>query len=437
VTQPQRILTLFDSTCLIVGIIIGVGIYQVAPDVARGVGGPLGLLGLWVIGGVLSLCGALCYAELATTYPEQGGDYVYLTRAYGPGAGFVFGWAQLAIVRPGDIAVVAFAFATYANTLLDPFPETGMFSGPRSYALLAVAALTFINVLGVREGKWTQNLLTLVKAAGLLFIGVAGFLAEPAKPVESVDRLPLSLALIFVLFCFGGWNEMAYVAAEVQNPRRNILRALVLGTLGVLGLYLVVNVAFLTALGFEGVQSSGAVATDTLNAFLPALGGAGVSVLICISALGALNGLIFTGARISYAVGRDHPLFRRFGRWNGRRGTPVFALVSQGLIAGVLVVVLGSFLHAILYTASVVYTFYLATTLALIVLRFREPHVDRPYRVTFYPLVPGLFAGVCLFLVFSAIAYEPVIAVAALGLLLAGWPLYAFSRSQHRARPPR
>jgi len=427
--QPRRVLTLFDSTCLIVGIIVGAGIYQVAPEVARGVGGPAGMLGLWALGGILSLCGALCYAELATAYPWQGGDYVYLTRAYGPAAGFLFGWAQLAIVRPGDVAVMAFAFATYAGTLYDPLAGSGFPYARQVYAAGAVAVLTCINVLGVRQGKWTQNLLTVVKALGLLSIVAIACFGRSTEVAEPVPGLPISLSLILVLFCYGGWNEMAYVSAEVREPRRNIVRALLFGTVGVTVLYLMVNSAFLYVLGFDGVRASGAVAADTVSTVLPGLGAVLISVLICISALGAVNGLIFTGARISFAVGQDHPMFRPLGAWNKRLGTPAAALILQGIIACGLIVVLGSFVNAILYTAAVVYSFYLATTLAVLVLRRREPQVERPCRVPGYPVVPLAFAAVCGFLILSAVTYKPWTAAAALLLLAAGVPLYLISAS--------
>ena len=438
---PRPALTLFDSTCLIVGIIIGAGIYQMAPDIAKGAGGVAGVFGIWLLGGVLSLCGALCYAELATAYPQEGGDYVYLSRAYGPWAGFLFGWAQLAIVRPGDIAVMAFAFATYARAVWDPFAGTSFPYGPQVYAVAATVVFTFINVLGVREGKWTQNLLTTVKALGLLFIIGAACLAKPAPaPTAPASALPFSLALIFVLFTYGGWNEMAYVAGEVRNPRRNIVRALVIGTAAVTILYLGVNAAFLHALGYHGVTASQAVATDTVSRVFPATGAALISALICISALGAVNGLIFTGARISYAMGADHALFRALGRWHPRFGTPATALVVQGAIAITLIVVLGSFVNAILYTAAAVYSFYGASTVAVMVLRRKEPGRERPYRVPGYPVTPLLFAAVCLFLIRSAVLYKPQIAAAACALLALGLPLWWFSgrlsnSAVHRAAP--
>ncbi|MGD0516307.1 MAG: amino acid permease [Thermoguttaceae bacterium] len=427
--SPKKQLSLFDSTCLITGIIIGAGIYEVVPDVAKGARYWWAFLGIWAVGGLISLCGALGYAELASAYPKEGGDYVYLTRAYGRWAGFLFGWLQLAVVRPGDIAAMAFIFARYARKIYDPFPHAmAQYWSHLIYAAAAVAVLTGINIVGVPQGKWTQNLLTTAKALGLLAI-VAVAIAGPGSPPSFTiaDSKPLSLALILVLFTFGGWNEMAYVAAEVKNPARNIVRALVLGTAAVTLLYLLVNGAFLYTLGLSGVANSNAVAADTVSAMFPKYGAGLISALICISAMGATNGLIFTGARISYAVGVEHRVFRPLGRWNARTGTPVRALLLQGVIAVGLIVLLGSFVNAILYTAAAVYSFYLATNLAVIVLRFKEPDAQRPYRVTGYPMPTILFCVVCAFLIQSAASYKPGVAAGALVILLLGLPLYWLS----------
>ncbi|MFC1764873.1 APC family permease [Planctomycetota bacterium] len=402
---PKRELSLYDSTCIIVGIIIGVGIYQMAPDIAKGAGSAWGVLALWTVGGLLSLCGALSYAELATAYPRAGGDYVYLTKAYGRWAGFLFGWAQLTVVRPGDILVMAFAFATYGRQLYDPYPSNPEVS-QRIFAASAVLVLTLINIIGVKQGKWTQNLLTLVKALGLLAIVVIAFVTPArAGTVIEFEPLPVSLALIFVLFTYGGWNEMAYVAAEVRNPRKNIARALVIGTAAVLILYLLVNGAFLYTLGYEGLATSDAVASECIAAAFPAGGSRFISLLVCLSALGVVNGQIFTGARISYAMGAEHPIFRRLGRWDSHTGTPISALIVQAIIALGLILILGGYIDAILYNAAVVFSFYLATSIAVIVLRHKEPQVERPFRIIGYPITPLVFSSVCVFLIYSSIIY--------------------------------
>ncbi len=425
---PRKELSLFDSTCIIVGIIIGAGIYQMAPDIAKGAGSWWGVLLLWIVGGLLSLCGALCYAELATAYPKEGGDYVYLSRAYGKWAGFLFGWAQLTVVRPGDIAVMAFAFATYMRAIWDPLAGHPAYSH-RLFAAVATIILTFINILGVKEGKWTQNLLTVVKALGLLaIVGVAVFAPQQEKAEATFDALPVSLALIFVLFTYGGWNEMAYVAAEVKNPRHNIVRALVLGTSAVILLYLLVNSAFLYTLGYTGLATSEAVASDAISTTFPRIGGRLISALVCISALGAVNGLIFTGARISYAMGAEHKTFKVLGKWHERTGTPAWALLVQGVIALSLIMVFGSFIDTILYTAAAVYAFYLGTSLAVIVLRYKEPHVERPYKVTGYPVTTLIFSAVCALLIYSCVTYalatRRVSIIVLLSVLAAGMVVY-------------
>ena len=428
---PKKELTLFDSTCLIVGIIIGAGIYETAPDIARSVQNWWGVPLLWIAGGLLSLAGALCYAELATAYPRAGGDFVYLSRAYGRWAGFLFGWIQLVIVRPGDIALMAFIFARYAKQLYDPLAGAGGWYGQAMYlvyACAAVAVLTLINLAGVRQGKWTQNILTVVKTIGLAAIIIVG-LTVPTGPAEQPQASPpwnptLAVAMIMVLFTYGGWNEMAYVAAEVKNARRNILRALILGTVGVMVLYLLANASFMHSLGHEGMGASKAVGVDAIKGLFGEYGARILAVIICISALGAINGLIFAGARISYAVGKEHRLFGFLGGWHGRRGAPVWALVMQGIIAMVVIVAFGSFERTILYTAAAVYCFFLATSVSVIVLRYKEPNVERPFKVTGYPFTPIVFAAVCGLLIYGGATYRPMETAISLGILLTGVPVY-------------
>ncbi len=433
---PRKELSLFDSTCIIVGIIIGAGIYQMAPDIAKGAGSWWAVFAIWAAGGLLSLFGALGYAELATAYPREGGDYVYLSKAYGKWAGYLFGWSQLAIIRPGDIAVMAFAFATYGRQIYYPFgqdvSERSIAICEQLYAGGAVVVLTLLNIIGVRQSKWTQNILTVAKAVGLLAIAGVAVAAmggsRPATQPTEVPPFPLMLAMVFVLFTFGGWNEMAYVAAEVKNPRRNIVRALVLGAAVVTVLYLLVNAAFMSVLGFSGMANSQAVATETVSAVFPRAGATFISVLVCISALGAVNGLVFTGARISYALGAEHRTFGVLGRWSGRTATPVPALIAQGLIALTLIVVLRGFVETVMYTAVAVYTFYLGTSLAVIVLRFKEPQVERPYKVTGYPITTLVFCAVCAYLIYSCATYAWNVKRTGLfvcvGIVLAGLVLY-------------
>ena len=414
--SPRQELTLFDSTCIIVGIIIAAGIYRSSPDVARLAPNAMWLVGLWLLGGALSLIGALCYAELATAYPQEGGDYVYLTRAFGREVGFLFAWCQLWIVRPGSIGAMAYAFAEYANRI---WPRA---EGERGghvlvlYAASSIVVLTAVNLLGVREGKWTQNVLTTAKVLGLAAIVVVGLLhaapaattAAAAPAAAGLSWSDLSLAMIFVLFTYGGWNEMAYVGAEVKEPRKNILRALLIGTVAVTAIYVVVNLAFLHSLGFDGARHA-TVAADVLELGIGPWAGSAVSLLICISALGAINGQIFTGARIYYAMGREHRLYAWLGRWNARRGTPVCSLLVQGAITLLLAVCFGlsrtGFESMVKFTTPAFWFFLMLVGASVFVLRHREPATARPYRVPGYPLTPALFCLCCAGLVYASVVY--------------------------------
>jgi len=429
---PRQVLSLADAPAGVVGVIVGAGRYQVAPAGARGAGSAPATLGLWLLGGALSLCGALVYAELASALPHEGGDYVYLSRAYGPAAGFLFGWIQVLVVRPGDIAVMAFAFASYLQA-------AGLGAGldPRLPAVAAVLVLTGLNARSVEAGKWTQNALTLAKVLGLGAVvavavvgpGRATALAVPAPAaVGEAGAVPLRVALILILFAYGGWNEMAYVAAEMRRPQRDIARALVLGTLTVTALYLLANGSFLRVLGHAGLAGSPAAAADAVSAACPGRGARLVSALVCVSALGAVGGLVFTGARISYAVGLDHRLFRGLGRWHDRAGVPLRALGAQAALACGLIVVFGSFLDTVLYTAAAVYLFYLATSHAVLVLRRRETGLARPFRLPGYPVPVLVFAITCLLLIHAAVAYRPLVAAGSLGVIALGWPAYRWSR---------
>ncbi len=434
---PKQELSLFDSTCIIVGIIIGAGIYETAPTVASCVGSTTGVLIIWLLGGSLALAGALCYAELATALPQAGGDYVYLSRAYGPWVGFLFGWSQLAVIRPGDIALMAFIFARYAQKL---WPAGGL--NQIVCAGSAVVVLTAINIVGVTTGKWTQNILTATKVLGMAVIIAVGFSAPAPLAPTSAPPPPswggVDLALILVMFTYGGWNEMAYVAAEIKNPRRNIVRGLVAGTVTVTVLYLLMNGAFIAALGLGPMAASQAVAVDTVARVFPDAAARAIAVLICISALGAVNGLILTGARISYALGAGHPAFRLLGVWHPRLGTPVWSLAIQGAISLGIILLAGSFLDTIIYTAPVVWLFLCGTGLSVFVLRRREPELARPYRVSAYPLPPLIFSLSALFMLYSSATYAlvkvPWGLILLLGVLLSGALLYYLTeqRSWHQ-----
>ncbi|HYE92926.1 MAG TPA: amino acid permease [Terriglobales bacterium] len=431
--RPTPRLGLFDAVCIMIGIVVGAGIYESPAAVAANVSGPVALLLVWTAGGLLALLGALCYAELATAYPRAGGDYVYLTHAYGAQVGFLFGWADLLVVRTGSIAAMAFVFSDYMARVL---PLGGASSV--LYAAGLVGALTTINAIGVRHGALAQNTLTAVKLLGLLAIAGVAIVApvDPAPARSAMSGGSLALALVFVLWTYGGWNENAYVAAEMKDPQTNIPRSLVLGTGVIALLYLGANAAFVYGLGFERLRTSNAVAVDLLAGSLGAASATVVAVLVAISATGAVNGHILTGARMGYALGQDHHALARVGRWSRRFGTPARALVVQGVVTLVLIATFGTrdgFETLVKYTAAVFWAFFFLTGLAVIVLRWREPGRRRPYRVPGYPVTPLAFCASSAYMVYGSVSYAPLESVAGVAIVLSGIPVYWWS-SRRRPR---
>jgi amino acid transporter len=410
---PHRHLTLLDSTSIIVGIIIGSSIYSSTPLIAGQVPNVAWLVGLWVIGAVFTLIGAVCYAELATAYPKEGGDFVFLTETFGRKIGFLFAWAQFWIVRPGSIGTVAFVFADYANQLCS---LSSAYRPELIYAVGAVVVLSGINLLGVRAGKWTQNVLTLVKFLGLLAIIGVGMCFSAAATTSIVPPTAPAFnpgfALILIFFAYSGWNEMPYVSAEVKNPQKNILRAMVLGTLAVAAVYIAVNLAFVHVMGLDGLQHSNAVAADVLSLAVGDRAGKCISLLICITALGGINGMIFTGARIFYAMGTEHRLYAWLGQWSSRTDAPSHPLIIQAAVTVALMVGFGwnqngskGFESAIAFTSPSFYLFLYLVGHSLFVLRARAIGPVRTYRVPFYPLLPLLFCLFSAYMFFKSLDY--------------------------------
>ncbi len=416
---PRRQLSLFDSICIIAGIVIGAGIYEITPKIAGNVTSLSELMSVWIVGGMISLAAALCYVELATATPEEGGDYIYLSRSYGPHVGFLFAWAEVWIVRPGSVGMMSFVFARFAHELVQgTFLSTGNKGNDFVlYAASTIVLVTVLNVLGVRSGKTTQNLLTIVKVAGLLLIfSVAMFApAQVAVPPLAVTaEAPVSnlrLALIFVLFTYGGWNDLCFVAAEVKHPERNILRSLALGVGLIAAIYLLFNLALVRAVGLEGLRSPTVVA-DFMGTKFGDAGRRAISLLICLSCLGAINGTLFAGARIYYAVGTQHRFFAWLGKWSGKWDSPVRALSLQGATAFLWVVVFGKlaggeagFDRLLAFTSPVFWTFAILVSLSVFVLRYREPSLPRPHKVVLFPVTPIIFFLACVFMLHAAISY--------------------------------
>jgi amino acid transporter len=447
--STTRQLGLMDAVSLIIGIVIGAGIYETAPFILSCVSGPGEAMLVWTIGGVLSVIGALCYAELATTYPRVGGDYFFQRRAFGPGTAFLFSWSQLTVIMSGSIGLMAFVFADYAVRLFGLSPDDAPW-----LAVFSVVALTVANIVGLQSGRRTQNFLTLLKGLGLVAIVLAGFFwpqAPRAAAAAATGGGPgFGLALILVLYTYGGWNDAAFVVAEMKDKRRNIPRALLAGTAGVALIYLLVNAAYLNGLGFEAAKNSRAIAADVLQGPLGSAGAGLMSALVMISALGAVNGLILTGARIYAAAGADFPAFSLLARWDSGRGTPVASLVAQMLITLALVLLVGhsagrALLSAIISalgfgavsweghggfdtllkcTAPVFWLFFLLTGVSLFVLRKKDRGIERPFSVPLYPLLPLVFCGMCAYMLYSAVNYAGVLSLIGFAVLVVGGAVF-------------
>ena len=443
--QPRPTFGVLDASMMVVGIVIGAGIFKAPSIVAGSVASAEIFIALWIAGGLISLVGALCYAELGSAFPNAGGEYYFLTRAFGRGLAFLFAWARMTVVQTGAIAAIAFVFGDYATQLLSLGPKSSVI-----YAALAVVALTAVNVLGSRESRLLQNVITIALVCAILMIVVAGFAigggAPASSPAVGATSGPLfsQLALIFILLTYGGWNEAAYLTAEIRDARRNIVRALVAGLLAVTAIYVLLNLAYLNVLGLAGMKSSQAVAADLMKA---TLGGAGVvvlSLIVIAAALSTLNATIFTGARTNYALGQDHAAFSGLGIWNARSNTPVNALLLQGAIALVLVFLASftpdGFETMVAYTAPAFWLFFLLTGISLFVLRRQQTISADPFRVPLYPLTPALFCAMCAYMLYSSTNYalskDPgsIGAQLGIGMLLLGLPLMWFARRSAAAR---
>ena len=403
---PRGTLGRRDVVAITVGIVIGAGIFRVPALVAGAADSAAAVMLTWAAGGMLSIVGALCYAELASAFPSVGGDYHFLERAYGRRIAFLYAWARIAVIQTGSLALLAYIFGDYAASLLPigPYAST-------VYAALVIAVLGAANWAGVRLGAQIQRWLTLIEVAGLALVIAAGLLVAPAQPVGAPagGGGGFGLMMVFVLLSFGGWSEAVYLSAEVKGPPRQIGVLMVAGLAFVTLLYLLVNLAFLKALGLGGLASSEAPAADVMRLALGEPGAALISLIVAIAALTSANATAITGARSTCALGRGFTGLRWLGRWQARRNTPANAILAQSG-AALLLVLAGGFARdgfrlAVEYTAPIFWFFLLLVGVALFVLRAREPDAPRPFRVPLYPLLPAIFCATSLYLLYSSLAY--------------------------------
>jgi APA family basic amino acid/polyamine antiporter len=411
---PREVIGLGEAIALIVGVVIGAGIFKAPSMVASMTGDATWMFAAWALGGAMSIAGALCYAELSTAYANVGGDYHFLYRAYGRKVSFLFAWARFSVIATGSIALLGFVFGDYMNRVLPLGP-----AGAALYAAAAIIVLSWLNMRSVKTGTFAQAWLTLIEVGGLLLIvlaalflvgnGTPGPAPPTALPGAPVVPASFGLAMVFVLLTYGGWNEAAYLSAELTDARRNMVRALVFSLLIITVLYLLVTWAYWKGLGLAGMSRSDAIAADLLRVAFGPAGATIISLIIAIAAITSINATIIVGARSSYAAGRDWPVLARLAVWDPRLGTPANALRVQ-CGAALLLVLVGAwtgtgFKSMVEFTAPVFWLFFLLSGVSLFVLRIREPHAARPFKVPLFPLLPLAFCAMCAYMLWASLSY--------------------------------
>ncbi len=438
--ELKRQIGLYAATAITVGNIIGSGIFRSPHSVAQYLTSfPIVLIG-WAVGGVLSICGSLALAELAVTHPKTGGLYVYIREGFGDTFGFLFGWANLWVIKPTVIASITSVFALYFCQVLH-LPKAVEFP----VGAAAILLLTLVNWLGVKEGAATQSLFTTLKVIGILGLCVAAF-TLPASYAPGVigasgGHLPgsmlsaFALAMIPILFAYDGWTDSTYVAGEIVNPRRTLPIAIVWGTWLVIAVYLVTNAAYFKVLGPAGVAGYEAVGSETIRRLLGEWGARALAVLVAISTFGTTNGAILTGPRVTQAMAADGLLWKPLARLDPTRGTPTMALWVQGVLSCVWLWLASGFEDVSGWFVTTSWLFYALTTASLFVQRRREAagRLERPvYRTPLYPLTPVLFVLATAMIIASDLHDSGWKAWAGVGIAALGWPVYLVWKGRRR-----
>jgi len=418
-----------------IGIVIGVGIFRVPSEVAKFLPSAELILLAWFLGGIFSLIGAGCYTELSSSFPETGGDYVYLKESYGPFVSFLYGWSSLLVVRTGVIAAIAFIFAEYLLSFLSLDRSLVKIS-----AVAIVLILSFINIMGLREGKRLQNISAIAKVAALAGIIILGVFSgkgdvsnfQPLTVPAGRSLLSLfALALIPILWTYGGWHENTFVTGETQNAKLVLPKALIIGTVIITFLYICTNLFYIYLLPIDRMAGSDLIVSDIMRVLFGTRATKLMEALIIISAFGALNGTIITTSRITYALGRDNPLFRYFGRVDEKHKTPAASIILNAFWS-IILIMWGSFNRLLFFTGILVWFFFALIVAGLYILRHKFPDRERPSKVWGYPVTPLVFILVCLWLVVNTAVSYPAESLAGIGLMLSGIPVYIISRKAGR-----
>jgi APA family basic amino acid/polyamine antiporter len=436
---PRR-LGLADSVAIVVGIVIGGGIFLVPNLVARSLGSVPLILAVWIFAGLVTFFGALACAELGAAWPATGGQYIYLRDAYGPLAGFLCGWSMFTVARSAQVAWMGVVFALYAGYFVPLGPIAS-----KALGVAAIAVFCAINYRGVRLGVVVQKLFTTAKVAGALLIVASAFLVAPHAPAPVTAAAPpftissFGVALIACLLAYDGWVQLTFVAGEMRDPQRNVFRALALGTLVCIAIYLLCNLAYLRAMSIPEIAASDHVGAAAAERGLGPIGGRFVSAIIIVSILGTMNGCFLTTPRVYFAQASDGLFFRRFAEVHPRFQTPSFAIVAQALWSIVLVLT-GSYESLIDYALFAMWLSYGLMVGAVMVLRRRDPGAPRPYRMLGYPVTPLLFLGVTAWFLGNMLVTRPGPSLASLGLIATGLPAWLIWKGRPtaaRAAPAR
>ena len=430
--ELKRQIGLYAATAITVGNIIGSGIFRSPHSVAQHLTSFPVVLSAWILGGILSICGSLALTELAVTHPKTGGLYVYIREAFGDAAGFVFGWANLWVIKPTVIASITSVFALYFCQALH-LPKSAEFGA----GALAILLLTWINVLGAREGAGTQSLFTTAKVIGILGLCAAAFLRHSSAAPTEAAAAPggaaggflqaLALAMIPIFFAYDGWTDSTYVAGEVIEPRRTLPIAIVWGTWLVIGVYVLTNIAYFHVLGTGGVAQYEAVGAETMQRLMGSWGAHALAVLVAVSTFGTTNGAILTGPRVTQAMAADGLLWRPLAALDPRRATPVLALWIQAVLSCLWLWFARGFEDVSGWFVTTSWLFYGLTTAALFIQRRheRQGRIAAPsYRTPLYPLTPLLFVLVVAAIIASDLHDSGWRAWAGVGMAALGLPVY-------------
>jgi APA family basic amino acid/polyamine antiporter len=450
VTEPTpaslpRTLGLVAATSIVIGGIIGSGIFISPAIVAREVGAPGLSLGVWVVGGLVAACGSLCFAELASAIPATGGTYVFLKRAYrAPVLAFLFGWSAFFVSFPGPIAAVATAFAEYASVFLGPIMPYGVWA-KRIVAVTMILTLTAVNYVSTRSGGRVGVVATTLKAGALLGIVFVGLvlggaqldrLAPVAPPAASLSSVipAFGTGLIAVLFAYNGWTYSSYVGGEVKNPERNLPLSILAGIGITIVLYVSVNLAFLTVMPFERLQATNRPAADLMEMVVGPPGAAVLALAVMVSTMGAANAVLLSCARSYFAMATDGLFFKTFDKVHPRWKTPSNAVLAQGLMASAFALS-GSFEQIMTYYAFLDYFFFTLAVAAVMILRRTEPDLPRPYRVWGYPFTPLVFLVICAWYLGNTLLYRTSDSLVGILLTLTGLPFYFYWVRRRRTDP--